>query len=41
MYVNVVIFQKHCVNFEIKNEQIATPHIPDYVCVDLEGKISK
>jgi hypothetical protein len=31
MYLNGVICQKHCVDFEIKNEQIATPVISDYL----------
>jgi hypothetical protein len=30
MYLNGVIFQAHCVYFEIKKEQIATPFISDY-----------
>jgi hypothetical protein len=33
MYRNGVIFQVHCVNFEIKKEQIATQQISDYICI--------
>jgi hypothetical protein len=37
MYLNGVIFQAHCVNFEIKKEQIATLLISltNYFCIYL------
>jgi hypothetical protein len=33
MCLNGGIFQAHCVNFEIKKKQIATPVISDYFCI--------
>jgi hypothetical protein len=48
LYLNGIVFQANCVNFEIKKEQTATPLISDYLsmffqkhCVDFEGKINK
>jgi hypothetical protein len=35
MYLNGGIFQAHCVYFETKKEQTATPLISDYFCIVL------
>jgi hypothetical protein len=35
LYLNGVIFQAHCVNFEIKKEQLATIIISDYLCIQM------